>query len=162
MSLSQYPKNSQSYVDVYRKETATNLLFLLWKEGEHVDRKDKVGRKKTFDKIVQDAIDIICSPEARNDLQFIFLTKLLTELSRHQLFGEQHRRHQLFEALNSVSLAMIKSVGEHKLTMQDKEWVSVARTSFIYSSIDELRFLLLKDEALINHFKEINSWPLSN
>ncbi|GFH60909.1 predicted protein [Chaetoceros tenuissimus] len=81
-------------------------------------------------KMAKDAIEIVRRLEARNPLQLLFLTKVMTELSRC---------YYLFEAVGVLSLMMHKNVGKHKDT---KQWVTSATTFLIYSYVDEFRCIL--------------------
>ncbi|GFH55330.1 predicted protein [Chaetoceros tenuissimus] len=107
-------------------------LFLLWTERANGDRKDTVEniieRKRRLDKITQDSIDIIHKRGARGAMRLLFLQKTLTELNRCS--------DQLFEVVESISLAVSKKVGNHRYTTQ---WLLLARTFLVYSYVDELR-----------------------
>ncbi|GFH45029.1 predicted protein [Chaetoceros tenuissimus] len=131
-------------------EPFSNLL-LLWTEGENDDRKDTVKkiieRKDRIDMITQDSIDIIRRPGARSPLRLLFLEKVLFELSRSP--------DRLFQAVEFLSLAMLKNAGKNEYTNQ---WVTLARTFLVYSYFDKLRFSKqVHHQAFLNKVRKI-SW----
>ncbi|GFH60179.1 predicted protein [Chaetoceros tenuissimus] len=137
--LRNYNQASKVYSDMVKYPLFEDLkncvmpfsyFVLLWTKRENVDRNDTIA------KITEHAIDIIRTPKARYPIHFLFVNETLTVLSRQKLC-KQH-----FKGVESVSLAMIRDIGEHEPRMKSS-WVMLARTFFVFSHIDELRFSLL-------------------
>ncbi|GFH60180.1 predicted protein [Chaetoceros tenuissimus] len=94
---SNYIRASNAYNDMMKYPLEEALLdcikpfsnlFLLWVAEENGDRKNtmenKIERKKTIEKIVQNALDIIREVKARFSFHILFLKKVLNELSRRR------------------------------------------------------------------------------
>lgn len=106
--------------------------------------------------IGKDAIDIIVRSKAMNRLQLLFLSKAMIELSRCSY---------LFEVVETISITMLMSAGEHKYTNQ---WVTIPTTFSVYSYIDEFRCSLIatqeqvKCQKFLRKIRKINWIHLCN
>lgn len=134
-------------IDLQSELKPFSNLFLLWIEGDNVDKEEE--RQDAFDNITQDFIDIIRRPGAKRTSQFLFLQEALIELTRCS-----DRR---FATVEYLSLLMLQNFsGEFEFTNQ---WKAIDRTFLVYSFIDRLRFSKVDDQAFLSIVRKIQLLP---